>query len=140
VSLQSNGVVCVVSKAHSKLFHFDLLIVHSHVAVVAVSHTQLSLVLFLYFAEMVNSFFFNKDIQSFNAGFNFVYQVYFILLGTSFVCCWLFLFCHIWFIHGMVHCAAVVHIGGVSLCKEWFWYLLPSAVRVWRIHLGFAEL
>jgi hypothetical protein len=34
------------------------LIVHPHVAVVAVSHTQLSLVLFLYFAEMVNSFIF----------------------------------------------------------------------------------
>jgi hypothetical protein len=34
------------------------LIVHSHVAVVAVSHTQLGFVLFLYFAEMVNSCFF----------------------------------------------------------------------------------
>jgi hypothetical protein len=140
MSLQSNAVVCVVSNAHSKLFLFYLLIVHSHVAVVALSHTQLGFFLFFYFAEMVNTCFFYEDIQSFNAGFKFVYQLYFILSGTSFVCCWLFLSCHIWFLHGMVHSAAVVHIGGVSLCKEWFWYLLPSAVRVWHIYLGFAEL
>jgi hypothetical protein len=49
--------MCCVERA-LKAFSFYLLVVDSHVAVVAVSHTQLGFVLFLYFVEMVNSGFF----------------------------------------------------------------------------------